>query len=346
MKTGSSFVWEDFKIDIESVGDIKTSVLVRWGNGPNEGALFDLGSVLEGGQLVSNVYMTQFRPETTQAITQWMFSKEQKQLIKDGTEVSIYIPSSSSWSNADVEKVNNFMNSSYELNGLYKGVIGNKHPYNVLKTMPSNMESGLEIIDTTEEKIRVVSFNTYGGEGITTCGYLIQQKEKVIIEEHINKSVKEKTELEQNGSLYCYQWVNKIALTGRTTFSTFMDRNNAFLQDVPVLLTDISYLDKGTSEYEAEIRGHIHINMLSKLSLKNELIVGLNYSEKYTKEHIMNLVGSWLEQMEFDIQRFQLACDHHIGEYQEKTERLEVDIGEIFLENDSSNLIEPTMISV
>ena len=60
----------------------------------------------------------------------------------------------------------------------------------------------------------------------------------------------------------------------------------------------------------------------------------------------MNLVGSWLEQMEFDIERFQLACDHHIGEYQEKTERLEVDIGEIFLENHSSNLIEPTMTSV
>ena len=94
--------------------------------------------------------------------------------------------------------------------------------------MPSNMESGLEIIGITEEKIRVVSFSTYGGEGVTTCGYLIQQKEKVIREENSISSLVTFTASGQLNSMAFSLDVHSIvkkASSDRYAFGALAKRN-------------------------------------------------------------------------------------------------------------------------
>ena len=145
-----------------------------------------------------------------------------------------------------LKKMRDFVRDLYNLddkNGDYHNIVDN---------------DGLSL----DNGISIVKFNTYHGD-TTSCGWLIQRLERTIKPEHRYKSGEEKEKLDSEGTLYEEKLVNKIAITGDTTYNVFLDSSNDFLEDVQILITDMTFLDKGTSTYEAEIKGHLHIDQLS-----------------------------------------------------------------------------------
>ena len=119
---------------------------------------------------------------------------------------------------------------------------------------------------------------------VQSQGYVIYQSTKgKLFEEFKNCSKQELAELRDKGISYKHddQMEPVLAYTGDTLFEGLLKPENSVIFRVPILMLEVTYLDR---EYEkATARGHVHINdIINNADLfENECIVFVHISSKY-----------------------------------------------------------------
>lgn len=83
-----------------------------------------------------------------------------------------------------------------------------------------------------------------------------------------------------------------IVYTGDTTMDGLLKQENSFLFDAPILITELTYLDREPSK--AKERGHIHINDIIENSnlFRNNQIVFVHISQRYNFSQVIELMRS------------------------------------------------------
>lgn len=119
---------------------------------------------------------------------------------------------------------------------------------------------------------------------VQSQGYVIYQETKgKLFDEYMSSTKQELNELRDKGVKYKHDDNTEpvLAYTGDTVFEGLLKPENSVVFQVPVLMLEVTYLDR---EYEkATARGHVHINdIINNAELfKNEAIVFVHISSRY-----------------------------------------------------------------
>ena len=146
----------------------------------------------------------------------------------------------------------------------YYALVGAISPHHVIE-----VHDDLEVCLGTSNEYRALPFNTYHGDTPST-GWRFQRFD-----------------------LSAEKWLDVAAATGDTQATVFADPDNEFLLHTPLLFVEMTFLHKGVSSYEAEIKGHIHIRDLLSVQFQNNKVVGYHFSPRYTQNQIREHVHSW-----------------------------------------------------
>ena len=281
-KNGTMIHEDGVRYGVWSIGGIKTCIYARWGSGSKNAILFDVGNLPTDDNsvyCVDTLCLTHTHKDHIQKILEFLAGRERITGKKDGC--TIYVPSKTG------KNIRALIESFYECD--------DSHSPHIIQ----ECEIGSSIGKFGENKnIEIIPFQTY--HRVSSNGYRIRQFVKEIREEYLNITPSEKGILGKSGELYLSQWVDTTAITGDTTIEAFTDPSNIFLKDVRTLFTEITFLDKGTSYYEAEVKGHIHLFQLKYITLNNKTIIGYHFSSKYTQEDIDKYCSQWYNETGFE----------------------------------------------
>ena len=284
LKDLATFQKSGISINVKSIGGIGTNIVTRWEKGPDGGAVFDFGQLPDDPKDfgINNLFITHSHMDHIQQLLTFLSWRERIAGVKEG--VRIYAPVKT------VSKISKMIESFYECDD-------SECPHQVIGLLPRDCdEDGIhpqEIYLNSNQKFRISSFSTE--HRVNSIGFRIEKFVREIKPQYIECKPLEKKKLAMNGELYIHHWIDVIAITGDTTIKPFLQLENKWLYDVPILLTEMTFLDNSLSLEEIIERGHIHIEQLVNLpyKLNCENIIAYHFSARYKKIEIIQLVEKY-----------------------------------------------------
>lgn len=242
---------DSFEINgsIASINKFGNSLYLRWGEGPNNALLINTGKIDDNNKCKYSVNTILYTN------TNWSCVQCLNQILNYRDNLcELRNPISIYLHPKKKILIENILEGFYDCNISQK-------KYKLSNIKEIDLENHIILGD--DNNIRVSTFQTY--YDINSIGYLIEY-------------------LDKNS-----QWKEIVAFTGETTIDVFKNHDNKFLLRVPYLFTDITYIDKKTSIYEASVKGHIHLHELKNFNFTNSKIIGFNISSNYTRKYIESI---------------------------------------------------------